>query len=316
MLTNIAQEHLGFIAFIIALLAERFMPLVSWYHPRTFFHAIFLAICKRIYKKTEPKRYLYLSATLAALLPIGTVVLILFLLLEFAVYPELLSGLILYLCLENQTIKNKVTRIAKLSKKNQKSAARELLKPILARDVNTLSPTGIYKALIETLILRSTRFYFVVIFLYLLFGPFTALIYRLLTIAHQAWRDTLPPNSHFLKPLQLILFLFELVPMRLLALTIAASKATTKSLHYIKHYGRHFYQTNTGWLLSCFSASLGVQLGGPALYFGQRFNKMRIGTERLPTAEDIPITIKKINQARVLWLLVIFGIEISKNLLI
>ncbi|MGO2562854.1 MAG: cobalamin biosynthesis protein, partial [Pseudoalteromonas nigrifaciens] len=75
-----------------------------------------------------------------------------------------------------------------------------------------------------------------------------------------------------------------------------------------------FYQTNTGWLLSTCSASLGVQLGGPAVYFGERFNKMRIGTERLPIAEDVPITINRLNQARVFWLLVVVCIEILKNI--
>ena len=127
-----------------------------------------------------------------------------------------------------------------------------------------------------------------------------------------AWRADISPNSHFLKPLKILLFIIEFIPVRLLALTIAASKASKQSMHYIKHYGRHFYQTNTGWILSVCSASIGVQLGGPAVYFGKRFNKMRIGTERLPKAEDVPVIINRLNQARAFWLLVIISIEILK----
>ena len=234
------------------------------------------------------------------------------LLLEFAFYPELLAGLILYLCLESKAIEKKALRVAKLVKQNQKSTARELVKPLLAREVNKLSAPGIIKALIESLILRTARNYFTVIFIFLLLGPIAALAYRLLTLMQHAWRTDISPNSHFLKPLKILLFIIEFIPVRLLALTIAASKASKQSMHYIKHYGRHFYQTNTGWILSVCSASIGVQLGGPAVYFGKRFNKMRIGTERLPKAEDVPVIINRLNQARAFWLLVIISIEILK----
>lgn len=312
MLSNIVQHHLDFIVFLVALLAERFLPLVSWYHPNTVLMAVFNAISKRIYREKESNSYQYFSAILACILIVSTILIIITLLLEFAFYPQLLAGLILYLCLESKIIEKKALRIAKLTKKNQKSTARELIKPLLAREVDKLSTTGIIKALIESLILRTARYYFVVIFIFLVLGPIAALGYRLLTLIHQAWRHDISPNSAFLKPLKLTLYLIEFIPVRLLTLTIAASKATKQSVHYIKYYGRHFYQPNTGWLLSACSASLGVQLGGPAVYFGARFNKMRIGTARLPIAEDVPVVINRLNQARVFWLLVIICIEILK----
>ena len=314
MLSNIVQSHLDFIVFIIALLAERFLPLVSWYHPNTVLVAVFRAIGKRIYNKKNTNSYHYLAAILACVLVLSVILIIITLLLEFAFYPELLAGLILYLCLESQSLTKKARRIAKLTKQNQKSAARELLKPILAREVSKLSTAGIIKALIESLILRTARYYFVVIFIFLLLGPIAALGYRLLTLMQQAWRHDVSPNSAFLKPLKLILFVIEYIPVRLLSLTIAASKATKQSIHYIKHYGQHFYQTNTGWLLSACSASLGVQLGGPAMYFNKRYNKMRVGTDRLPNADDVPAVLNRLNQARAFWVLVIVSIEILKSI--
>ena len=103
----------------------------------------------------------------ASTLILSVILIIIVLLLEFAFYPELLAGLILYLCLESKAIDKKALRIAKLTKQNQKSAARELLKPLVARDVTKLSGAGIIKALIESLILRTARYYFVVIFVFL-----------------------------------------------------------------------------------------------------------------------------------------------------
>lgn len=312
MLPNLVQQHVDFIVFILALLAERFLPLVSWYHPNTFLTAVFSALGKRVYHKKEAASYQYLSSSLCFTLVLLVIMILVILLVEFAYYPELLAGLILYLSLEWRSVESKALRIARLVKQNQKSTARELLKPLLARQVDKLSSPGICKAIMETLILRVARHYFSVIFIYLLFGPMVALAYRLLTLIHQAWRRDMLPNSPFLKSLRWVLFFIEWLPTRLLALTIAASKASKLSIHYIKHYGRHFYQTNSGWLLSCCSASIGVQLGGPAMYQGIRFDKMRIGTERLPQADDIPVLLNRLNQARGFWLLVILGVELVK----
>ncbi|WP_404340838.1 cobalamin biosynthesis protein [Pseudoalteromonas mariniglutinosa] len=315
MLENIVQTHLDFIVFILALFAERFIPLVSWYHPNTFFSAVFLAIAERVYQPTDSKHYQYLASILAFSLVIIIIITLTVLFLEFAFYPELLAGLILYLSLNSRLLDKKARRIARLLKLRQKAAAREMLASFVIRDVTSLSSVGICKALMEGLILRTAREYFVVIFWYLIAGPIATLGYKLLSLMHQAWRRKMRPDSAFLKPIATLLFIIEWLPVRLLALTVAASKASKQSIHYIKHYGRHFYQTNTGWLLSVCSASIGVQLGGPAVYHSQRFNKMRIGTDRLPNADDLPILINRLNQAKAFWLLLILFSEIIKSLL-
>ena len=76
MLSNIVQNHLDFIAFFVALIAERFFPLKSWYHPNTVLTAVFSAIGKRVYKPSEPKSYLYLASTLACALVLSVILII------------------------------------------------------------------------------------------------------------------------------------------------------------------------------------------------------------------------------------------------
>jgi adenosylcobinamide-phosphate synthase len=310
-IANIVQNHLDIIVFFVALLAERFFPLVSWYHPNTFLTVIFSALSDRLYNPMNPKSYQYLASTLAFTLTILVIVTLVVLFLEFAFYPELLSGLVLYLLLSSRAQEKKSLRIARLLKLNQKATARELLSSLVARDVSRLSASGICKATMESLVLQSARHYFAVIFFYLLGGAILALVYRLLTLIHQAWRKNQKPNNPFLATIAKLLFVLEWLPTRLVALTIAATNASRQSIHYIKHYGRHFYQTNTGWLLSVTSAALQVQLGGPALYQGERFNKMRVGTDRLPDADDIPALVNRLNQAKAFWLLLIIAIEVA-----
>jgi adenosylcobinamide-phosphate synthase len=310
-IANIVQNHLDIIVFFVALFAERFFPLVSWYHPNTFLSVIFSALGERLYSPANPKSYQYLASTLAFSFTVLVIVTLVVLFLEFAFYPELLNGLILYLLLSSRAQEKKSLRIARLLKLNQKATARELVASLVARDVSRLSAPGICKATMESLVLQSARHYFAVIFFYLLGGAILALVYRLLTLMHQAWRKNRKPNSPFLTTIAKLLFVLEWLPIRLVALTIAATNASKQSIHYIKHYGRHFYQTNTGWLLSVTSAALQVQLGGPALYQGERFNKMRVGTDRLPNAEDIPALVNRLNQAKAFWLLLIIAIEVA-----
>ncbi len=310
MITDFVQNHLDIIVFFIALIAERFLPLLSWYHPTTLLIVIFSALGERLYNTANPKSYQYLASTLAFSFTVLVIVTLVLLFLEFAFYPELLNGLILYLLLSSRAQEKKSLRIARLLKLNQKATTRELLTSLVARDVSSLSTAGICKATMESLVLQSARHYFAVIFFYLLGGATLALVYRLLTLMHQAWRKNRKPDNPFLTSIAKLLFVLEWLPIRLVALTIAATNANKQSIHYIKHYGRHFYQTNTGWLLSVTSAALQVQLGGPALYQGERYNKMRVGTDRLPNADDIPALVNRLNQAKAFWLLLIVAIEV------
>ncbi|MEC8225671.1 MAG: cobalamin biosynthesis protein, partial [Pseudomonadota bacterium] len=234
MIANIVQNHLDIIVFFVALLAERFFPLVSWYHPNTFLTVIFSALSDRLYNPMNPKSYQYLASTLAFTLTILVIVTLVVLFLEFAFYPELLSGLVLYLLLSSRAQEKKSLRIARLLKLNQKATARELLSSLVARDVSRLSASGICKATMESLVLQSARHYFAVIFFYLLGGAILALVYRLLTLIHQAWRKNLKPNNPFLAPIAKLLFVLEWLPTRLVALTIAATNASKQCIHYIK----------------------------------------------------------------------------------
>ncbi|MEI8617267.1 hypothetical protein P4S63_07475 [Pseudoalteromonas sp. B193] len=145
-----------------------------------------------MYKSKEPKSYQYLAAILASSLILSVILIIVVLLLEFAFYPELLAGLILYLCPESKSIDKKALRIAKLTKQNQQSTARELLKPLLAREVNRLSSSWYYQSINESLILRNRSILFRSHIYILAFGPIAALAYRLLTLIQQAWRSDIP----------------------------------------------------------------------------------------------------------------------------
>ena len=306
-----SHELLEIFVLLLALTAERWLTLPRSYHPATLLFVIFSNLQNRVYKQNDAKNYQILSGSLAAILPLMVILALCYGLLIFASYPELLSGLVLYLCLESQKLEQSINRLPLLLRQKQKSAARDLLRVWLRRETKNLSEPGLIKAAIEALTLRSTRLYFAVLFFYLIGGPIAALGYRILTIMHASWSKQYLPNSPFIQPIRNLTYILEWLPTRIVAVCIALSKETKMSFHYINHYGNHFYHKNTGWLLSCMSAALKVQLGGPAFYCGTRFAKIRVGQYPVPILPSIKHAITLINRVKVLWFCFIILSKVS-----
>ncbi|MFC3031082.1 cobalamin biosynthesis protein [Pseudoalteromonas fenneropenaei] len=295
---TLLQTHESLLVFILAVALSRLLPLHSWYHPNAFYSHLFAMIGKRVYQPNTNKQQWYIAGSLAFLLPIATIVVLIFGISSFALYPVWVDGLLLYLCLYNPIFERKAQKIAKLLDLGQKATARQLSTQLVVRDTRNLSEVGIIKACIESLCLNQVRQFWVIVLLYLGTGPWLMLAYKLMLLCNHAWRKTLPPNSYFMKPLERTLFVVEWPFIRMFVALLSLLQNYKKTWHYIRLYGRHCYQTNSGWILSLFAASLNVQLGGPALYQGERFQKMRFGTERHPLSADIRETIRLLNYLR------------------
>ncbi|CAM4232436.1 cobalamin biosynthesis protein CobD/CbiB [Pseudoalteromonas byunsanensis] len=304
MMLELMQAHQGLLIFVLSLSAAHLLPLQRSYHPNTVVLLVFKGIAQRVYQSQAPSSYLALSGTLAFVLPVLTIVILCFLLAQFAYYPNWLGGLVLYLCLDTR-INTRAKRIATLLKQGQKSTARQLLQGVVARDVSQLSKVGIAKACIDSTSLRTIRHYYVIIIFYLFLGPIAALSYKLLLLCDHAWRDCIKPNSRFLAPLKHTIYFTEWLPLRAFVLLMALFLNPKKVAHYIKHYARYFYQRNSGWILALFAANLRVQLGGPCFYLEQRFEKMRLGIERHPEPEDIDALLGLLKRIQAFFLLLV-----------
>ncbi|CCQ10721.1 Adenosylcobinamide-phosphate synthase [Pseudoalteromonas luteoviolacea B = ATCC 29581] len=284
---SLVQAHEGLLVFLTAILLTQLVPLHSWYHPNAFLQHLFANIGRRVYKKSLPKNQLLISGTLAFVMPILTILVLVFGIREFAQYPQWVDGLLLYLCLETSHPLRKVAKIERFLSLNQKATAKEVTSQLVVRDTANLSEMGICKACIETLCLNHIRQFWVIVLLYISFGPWLMLTYKMMLLTNHAWRERILPNSYFLKPISKTLYVLEYPFIRTLIALLSLFQNHKKTWHYIHHYGKHAYQKNSGWILSLFAASLNVQLGGPAHYLGEKLRKTRIGIERTPTVHDV-----------------------------
>jgi adenosylcobinamide-phosphate synthase len=308
------QAHQGLLIFTLAIVCSHLFPLQDSYHPSTLLNIIFKNILLRTHKQSHRKNYQILSGFFAFVTPILLIVVLCYCFSLIALYPQWLGGGVLYLCLDTRTTK-RAQRICLLLAQEQKSTARQLLARTLVRETANLSPVGIAKACIDSTSLNTFRHFYVVLFLYLLFGPLVMLTYKLMLLADRAWRQVLQPDAAYMQVLQKGIYLFELLPLRshifLLALTLKRQKVA----HYIKHYANYFYQKNSGWVLSLFAANLEVQLCGPCIYHSKRYEKMRLGLGKQPLATDIEGMLNLLSRIKVftfllialIWLIVIFS---------
>ena len=307
------QAHQGLLIFLIAMICAHNFPMLSNYHPFTLLELAFKGIAQRVYRPSYHHRYQLLSGALAFTLPLVVLITLLMGLSLLAFPPQWLGGLILYLCLDTQTTK-RAKRIAILLNQQQKATARQLLSIMVNRDVTQLSSIGITKACIDSTVLRLVRHYYLIVIFYLLGGPIMALSYKLLLIFNHAWRNDLKPNSPFMIPLNSLLAWIEWLPIRGFIGLVALSLNFKKVCHYLKNYAHFFHQRSSGWILSLFAANLNVQLGGPCIYHGEKFNKMRIGSERHPDPDDIEtllVLLKRIWVFSILCLLLAWLIYIA-----
>ncbi|ATD09206.1 cobalamin biosynthesis protein [Pseudoalteromonas piscicida] len=301
MLDSLLQAHEGLIIFLLAIFASLGVRLSTLYHPNLILSLVFKAIAERVYRPKAASSYQLLSGTLGFLLPILTITVLTHAIISFAFYPNWLGGLVLFLCLDISH-ESRVKRISALIKSKQKVTARAVLQGMVARDVEKLTELGICKAAIDSTALNTLRHFFVIALLYLAAGPYLALFYKLLLLCDHAWRQVMLPSSRFMASLSRMIWLVEFVPIRLLITCFSLLLRPKQTWHYIKYYGRHFSQTNTGWALSFFAANLHTQLAGPRFYFGERFDVMRVGAKAQPSSEHIQHLLGLLNQMR--WLFI------------
>ncbi|MEI5640709.1 MULTISPECIES: cobalamin biosynthesis protein [unclassified Pseudoalteromonas] len=314
MLQELFWAHQGLIIFLLAVMASMLVKLSTLYHPNLILTLIFKAIAQRVYRAKAGASYQTLSGTLGFVLPITTIVVLTYAIISLAFYPDWLGGLVLFLCLDSRH-EGRAKHISQLLKSEQKVTARAVLKGMVARDVEPLSSMGIAKATLDSTALNTMRQFFVMALIYLLQGPFLVLTYKLLLLCDHAWRQVLTPDARFIKPLQRLIWLLEFIPMRMLVCLFMLLLSPKQTWHYIKHYGRHVAQTNSGWTLSFFAANLSTQLAGPRFYHGTRFNAMRIGAKSQPQAEHIVQMLTLIQQMRWLFIATTTLLWVSTNFL-
>lgn len=275
-----------FILFAVVIVSWLF-PLPAAYHPL----AVFRFFAQQLAKKVHPniarsKQQQLISGSLAIVVALVPCLGVLYALYLFSELPFILDALLLYCSLDWRTQSQTAQQVQGLLQRQQLSLARQQANYLLLRDTQTLNAMGLSKAIIESLLLQSSKLFIATLGYFLIGGGFAALAYRLLQELARQWNPKLNQFRFFGAPANFLATLLA-GPALLVASLIIAIQSGVLSCYRQCKQSRTFFHHGSFYLLSCASVALKCDLGGPAIYGSSKVPRMRFGANSPPTIADI-----------------------------
>jgi adenosylcobinamide-phosphate synthase len=229
---------------------------------------------------------------------------------RMAQFPLFFDTLLLLVSLPYQTLVTRSQKVAKALSQQKKTLARQTLSYMVLRETERLSPIGVAKATIESLLLRFGQQYFSVIFYYLIFGGIGALCYRLIYEFSHCWNIKLHRFRSFGYPAAKIMHIMQFIPVRLYGLVFMLAQNISCGLTAWRSGNKS--RCNHVWLLAIQGGALGIELGGPAYYNGQKKQSRKCGGPRQVCLADIQRTIYAVQLTKIV--MVVIGLLITSAL--
>lgn len=264
---------------LLVMLVERVFNWPEKYHPLSFFRILAAGMDKKVRPSTnDSKLQQTISGSLAATVLLVPFLLILALLINLAEYPQFFDAILLLIALQFRPYLLRYKTVMRALQNDKKILARSTLSAMVLRDTDKLSPLGIAKAAIESLLLRAANQYVGTLFWYLVLGGLGAITYRLLYEFSQAWNTKLVKYRHFGQPVRTVFSLLSWLPKRLFIMCIAIAENISGAIAAARKSPKK--ADSNGKFLSVCGGALGIELSGPAFYAGEKIRMPRVGGKR------------------------------------
>lgn len=301
----LSEQLLAFWVLLLIVFIERYLPWPDKYHPISFIRVLATGMQAKVLSlERHSTRQQKISGTLACIVLLLPFCVILAVFKYLSEYPIFFEALMLLVALRFQDIPKQTRRVTAALTKQQKMLARHALSQIVLRETEKMTPLGMVKANIESLVLRYSYQYCSVIFWYLLTGGVGALIYRLIYELSLSWNIKLTKFSYFGQPIRNLVNLLQWIPSKLASLCIVI--AVNIRLGSTALFQRLSYRCNHVFVLNLCGASLGIELGGPAYYGQQKVRTHKCGGNRQVILADNTRALTAINRATWVWLTLYF----------
>ena len=220
----------------------------------------------------------------------------------------LLDAVLLYIALGGRSLAEHAERVVQDLAAGDLPAAREHVGWIVSRNTSELDESGVAKACVESTLENGNDAVFGALFWFILFGGAGAVFYRLANTLDAMWGYKTERFLRFGWAAARIDDVLNYLPARLTALSYALFGQTRLALSCWWQQAAHWESPNAGPVMSAGAGSLGLTLGGAAIYHGQLEERPLLGAGRPPRGEDISRAITLLRRSTALWLLVyLFG---------
>ena len=220
----------------------------------------------------------------------------------------LLDAVLLYVALGGRSLAEHAERVASDLAAGDLPAAREHVGWIVSRNTSELDESGVAKACVESTLENGNDAVFGALFWFAILGGPGAVFFRLANTLDAMWGYKTERFLRFGWAAARIDDLLNFIPARLTALSYAAFGETRRALACWRKQAPVWESPNAGPVMSAGAGSLGLALGGPAIYHGQLEDRPVLGEGRPARGEDIPRALMLMRRSTALWLFALFCI--------
>jgi adenosylcobinamide-phosphate synthase len=288
------------LAALAAVLADQLLGEVRRWHPLVGFGRLATLIEGRLNRRRLP------GGVLAWLLAVAPGVMLAFWLRPHA--PFAVDVVLLYFSLGARSLTEHAAAIAGPLREGRLDEARQRVGWIVSRDTSALDATGVATAGVESVLENGNDAIFGALFWFALFGGPGALLFRLANTLDAMWGYRNERFNLFGRPAARIDDALNWLPARLTALSYALLGRTRQALTCWRTQAPLWDSPNAGPVMAAGAGSLGVQLGGAAIYHGRPEIRPALGSGPAPVANDIERAITLIRHSLWLWLAALFTI--------
>jgi adenosylcobinamide-phosphate synthase len=180
--------------------------------------------------------------------------------------------------------------------------ARRRASWLVSRDTRRLCETGIARAGVESMLENGNDAIFATLFWFLLLGGPGALLLRLANTLDAMWGYRNARFLHFGWAAARLDDLFNWIPARLTALTYALVGSPARAFRCWRHQASAWESPNAGRVMAAGAGSLGVLLGGNAVYEGREEERPYLGCGQDPDHRHIRAAIRLVQRGLLAWL--------------
>lgn len=275
------------------------------WHPVCGIGSLISRMEKKLRKNTAdtPQNLLLAGAALAVTIPCMTVVITAVLLLAAGfIHPYLRFVLMCVLdgwILAARSLKTESMKVYRRLKEKDLNGARHAVSMIVGRDTERLTAEGVTRAAVETVAENASDGVIAPLLFLLFFGPVGGFFYKAVNTMDSMVGYKNEKYLYFGRAAAKLDDLVNYIPARLTGLAFAAAAClipgmSGKNAFKIWRRDRRNHKSpNSAQSESACAGALGVQLAGPAYYFGEYYDKPTIGD---PLREIEPRDILRANR--------------------
>ena len=217
----------------------------------------------------------------------------------------LVEVIVLYFALGLRSLGEHLLPVASALRRGDLPEARRRVGFIVSRDTTALDEAGVARAATESALENGSDAVFAALFWFVVAGAPGVVLYRLSNTLDAMWGYRNQRFERFGWAAARIDDVLNFIPARLVALTYAALGQTRTAWRCWRLQAPLCDSPNAGPVMAAGAGALGVALGGPAIYHGERHERPLLGEGDAAQARDIERALDLVWGGVAVWLLAI-----------